>query len=81
MKDEFIFWCIYPILYDSNIISPEYYDFVNKQLVEGKELKLIYRASDDGFKSSDFHRKCDNIDNTLTFIQSEHGNAFGGKTS
>ena len=41
---------------------------------------LKYRASRDGFKSTDFHSHCDGIANTLTFIKAKSGNVFGGFT-
>ena len=43
-------------------------------------LKLIYRASRDGFKSSDFHAKCDTSLETITVIKSDNGCIFGGYT-
>jgi len=57
---------------------------LQKQLINlckfpvGQEWDLKYRASKDGFKSTDFHRKCDGIPNTLTVIKSKSGNIFGG---
>jgi hypothetical protein len=45
-----------------------------------KNLSLIYRGSRDGFKGSDFHRKCDSKPNTLTIIKADTGNVFGGFT-
>jgi hypothetical protein len=41
---------------------------------------LIYRASQDGFKASEFHFKCNHIPNTLVIIRSKNGNVFGGYT-
>ena len=41
---------------------------------------LKYRASRDGFKSTDFHSHCDGIANTLTVIKAKSGNIFGGFT-
>jgi hypothetical protein len=41
---------------------------------------LKYRASRDGFKSTDFHSHCDGISNTLTVIKAKSGNVFGGFT-
>ena len=38
--------------------------------------RLIYKESKDGFKSSDFHSKCDDKPNTLAFIKSLNGNIF-----
>jgi TLD len=43
-----------------------------------KEFKLAYRASKDGYYSSDFHRKCDNIGPTLSLIKTTHGKTIGG---
>jgi hypothetical protein len=44
-------------------------------------LKLIFKASRDGFRPSDFHRLCNGIPNTLNILESEHGKIFGGFTS
>ncbi|CDW77767.1 UNKNOWN [Stylonychia lemnae] len=43
--------------------------------------KLLYKATRDGFQPADFHRLCDNQGPTVSFIQSEHGEVFGGYTS
>ena len=45
-----------------------------------QKLELKYRASRDGFSSSDFHSHCDGIANTLTVIKAKSGNVFGGFT-
>lgn len=45
-----------------------------------QDWKLLYRATDDGFSSRNFHEKCDGIPNTLTVIKSSSGNIFGGFT-
>jgi hypothetical protein len=45
-----------------------------------KKWNLIYRGSDDGFGSADFHGKCDGIANTVTVILSTTGCVFGGFT-
>jgi BTB/POZ domain-containing protein KCTD9 len=45
------------------------------------KLNLIYKASRDGFKSTDFHSKCDFKGPTISLIQSEHGKTFGGYTN
>jgi hypothetical protein len=45
------------------------------------EIKLIYRASRDGFAASSFHSKCDNISNTVTIIKTTSNSVFGGFTS
>ena len=42
---------------------------------------LVYRASDDGDKSSDFHNKCDKIGPNLTIVKTRKGYVFGGFTA
>ena len=68
---------------DSTIVSTEK---MKKDLVElcklsGKEFKLLYRASRDGFAADDFHAKCDNQPGTLTVIKTTSGCIFGGYTA
>lgn len=41
---------------------------------------LVYRATEHGFGSQDFHSQCDNVPYTLTIIKSTQGNIFGGFT-
>ena len=74
---------IYPKLkFYSNIMNIE----LQKQLVNicefsvGQMRELKYRASRDGFKANDFHRKCDDIANSITVIKVTSGNVFGGFT-
>jgi hypothetical protein len=45
-----------------------------------KTWKLLYRGSRDGFRSSNFHEKCDGQSNTLTLIETTKGFIFGGFT-
>jgi hypothetical protein len=45
------------------------------------DIKLIYRASRDGFAASSFHSKFDNISNTVTIIKTTSNSVFGGFTS
>jgi hypothetical protein len=47
---------------------------------ERKKWKLLYRGSRDGFRSSNFHEKCDGQSNTLTLIETTTGFVFGGFT-
>ena len=44
---------------------------------------ILYRASEHGFNSKDFHSKCDGHANTLTILKSSGGSSFifGGFTS
>ena len=41
-----------------------------KLLPKPYKIELIYRGSDDGFKSADFHKKCDDRGATLIIIKS-----------
>jgi hypothetical protein len=47
---------------------------------EELQLKLLFRASRDGWKAQDFHRCCDKQGPTVTVIRSESGHVFGGVT-
>ena len=51
---------------------------INKKI---KEVRKLYQATIDGSEISDFHKKCDNIPNTLTIIKSAGNRRFGGFTS
>jgi hypothetical protein len=46
-----------------------------------KKWRLLYRGSQDGFRGSDFHKKCDGCANTVTVILTTKGYIFGGFTS
>jgi hypothetical protein len=52
-----------------------------KEMLNLKELKLVYRASRDGFAAYSFHSKCDGISNTVTIIKTTSNSVFGGFTS
>ncbi len=41
----------------------------------------VYRASRDGFGTSNFHSKSDNILGTLTIVKTTNGSVFGGFTT
>ena len=43
--------------------------------------RLVYRATEHGFDAADFHHRCDSLGPTLSIIQSDFGNIFGGFTS
>jgi hypothetical protein len=49
--------------------------------VQNLKLKQLYKATRDGFKSSDFHIRCDNSGPTISLIKSSHGKTFGGYTN
>jgi hypothetical protein len=44
-------------------------------------VRMLYKASVDGFSSNTFHSKCDNQGPTLTVITTTNGRRFGGFTS
>ena len=44
------------------------------------KFNLLYQASRDGYRSEDFHGKCDRKKNTVTLILSENYKIFGGFT-
>lgn len=47
-----------------------------------ENFRIIYKASIDGFKSMNFHNKCDGIENTLTIVKvKDSKHIFGGFTS
>ena len=41
---------------------------------------LVYRATEDGDKASDFHKKCDKLGPNITLIKTKKGYIFGGFT-
>ena len=53
-------------------------EYVKKDLINYKELKLEYRGSKDGFKGADFFRKCKNKQNTLMIVKTTEGDILGG---
>ena len=44
------------------------------------DFNLVYRATEDGDKSLDFHNKCDKIGPNITIIKTKNGSIFGGFT-
>jgi hypothetical protein len=41
---------------------------------------MIYRASDNGFRSKKFKEHCSKMEKTLTIVRSANGRIFGGYT-
>ena len=68
---------------DSTIIGTDNLknDLVMLCKLSGKQFKLIYRATRDGFRAASFHAKCDNQPRTLTIIKTTNGWIFGGYAS
>ena len=74
---------------DSKIFEKaEEIKFLNNRIInndpslKNKKVKyeLLYRASRDGEKTGDFHKKCDNKGTTLIIIKTDKGLKFGGYT-
>lgn len=49
--------------------------------IDNKEFQLLYKASDNNWSAEFFHDLCDNKGATITIIQNDYGNIFGGYTS
>lgn len=70
---------------DSRIIKNKYeLDLIKNALksIYHKEpkFKLLFRATRDGERVSDFHKHCDGIPNTLSIMEGIKGYSFGGYT-
>ena len=71
---------------DSRIVEYDDFVFVENRIKEiypklNIELNLVYRASEDGDKSKDFHKKCDKIGPNVTLVKTKKGYVFGGFTA
>ena len=70
-------------LYHSNILTPnQALDLIRLCGFSNQDnFRLIYRATEDGFNSHDFHKKCDYVANTLTIVKVKDSHyIFGGYT-
>ena len=56
-------------------------ELLQKKHLNGRKWSMLYQGSRDGFKTSNFHSRCDGKPNTLTIVKSSNGNIFGGFTS
>ena len=70
---------------ESRIVEYDDIIFVENKIKEiypkyNIDFNLVYRATDDGDKSRDFHRKCDKIGPNVTFIKTKKDFIFGGFT-
>lgn len=54
--------------------------FIYESLDFPKELKLLFRASENGFKAANFHAACDNKSHTFTLVETEFNKVLGGYT-
>ena len=51
------------------------------QMTNISNSSLLYRATRDGFKAQEFHRRCDGRDRTITVIKNNLNFVFGGYAS
>ena len=63
--------------YELNLIETGIKKKQNKTI---KKLTLLFRASRDGYSSSNFHSKCDGKVNTLILVKTTNSRRFGGYT-
>ena len=74
---------------ESTILENDYEKNLLIQFIEEQDsskkgkinTKLLFKATIDGDKSEDFHKKCDLMGSTITIVKSENGRRFGGYTS
>ena len=71
---------------NSKIIKDNSIDFVINKIQKIydkniKELKLLYRGSENNFEAKSFHLKCDKVKGTLTLVKNKKGLIFGGFTN
>jgi len=64
----------------SNIINNNLFKKLNEWINQLKSLKfkLIFSATKNGDKNSDFHKYCDGKGPTVTIVKGENGHIFGG---
>ena len=71
---------------DSVIVNSDDIIFIQNRIkaihpkIKEVYFNLVYRASEDGDKASDFHKKCDTIGPNVSLIKTRKGNIFGGFT-
>lgn len=63
--------------------TPQDLQLIEEKLGGGEnslQFSLAYRASSDGDKAETFHKKCDDISNSLVVLKTKDGKRFGGYT-
>ena len=70
---------------ESRIVEYDDITFIENRIKEiypklNIDFNLVYRATDDGDKARDFHRKCDKIGPNVTFVKTKKDYVFGGFT-
>ncbi|EFC45726.1 predicted protein [Naegleria gruberi] len=72
-------------LKDSTLLSQKQSERLATEILNGiptpNGLKLIFKASRDGFSAQAFHSKCDNKGSTVVIVKAKTGAVFGGYTS
>lgn len=71
----------YPTKIDSIVLNNKDKKFIESCFDFKFELKLLYRGTKDGKKSTNFHEFCDNKGPTICIILTEDGYKFGGFTN
>ena len=64
-------------IYEINLIEKGVQKNLKKKI---NKYTLLFRASRDGYKTSNFHSKCDGKSNTVTLVETMTGRRFGGFT-
>ena len=60
-----------------NLIETGIKNRLNKKITK---YRLLFRASENKYKASNFHSKCDGNNNTVTLVKTKNGKIFGGFT-
>ena len=68
---------------NSVIIKRDEYNLIKEGIKHNfnksiRNFELLIRGSEDGFKSKDFHEKCDNQSFTVAFVETTDGKRFRG---
>ena len=64
-------------IYEINLIEKGVQKNLKKKI---NKYTLLFRASRDGYRASNFHSKCDGKSNTVTLVETTTGRRFGGFT-
>ena len=64
-------------IYEINLIEKGVQKNLKKKI---NKYTLLFRATRDGYRSSNFHSKCDGKSNTVTLVETTTGRRFGGFT-
>ena len=62
-------------IYEINLIEKGVQKNLKKKIIK---YTLLFRATRDGYRSSNFHSKCDGKSNTVTLVETMTGRRFGG---